>query len=130
MGQDFLIEKFDNRLICLKGVGKLFYQEGFPISLSVSKMKENGIEVSLLHVADECLKNGWSAKTTINKLKADFEDDIDGNTYDLELLEKFCYASYEEQREMIFEYLFKCKTGDVRSGQNKEPLNWLRSVLQ
>lgn len=130
MEQDFLIEKFDNRLICLKGVGKLFYQEGFPISLSVSKMKENGIEVSLLHVADECLKNGWSAKTTINKLKADFEDDIDGNIYDLELLEKFCYASYDEQREMIFEYLFKCKTDDVRRGQNKEPINWLRAVLQ
>ena len=130
MEHNFLIEKFDNRLICLKGVGKLFYQEGFPISLSVNKMKENGIEVSLLHVADECLKNGWSAKTTINKLKEDFEDDIDGNNYDLELLEKFCYASYEEQREMIFEYLFKCKTDDVRSDKNKEPLNWLRYVLQ
>lgn len=104
---DLLIEKFGDRLICLKGVGKLFYQDGFPISISISELKKKDIEVSILHVADECMKNGWSAKTTFNKLKADMEEDIDHNTYDLKLLEQFCYSSYEEQREMIFKYLFK-----------------------
>lgn len=103
---DFLVHKFGDRLICLKGVGKLFYQDGFPISISISELKKKDIEVSILHVADECMKNGWSAKTTFNKLKADMEEDIDRNTYDLTLLNKFCYAPYEEQREMIFKYLF------------------------
>ena len=103
---NLLISKFGDRLICLKGVGKLFYQDGFPISMSISQLKKAGIEVSILHVADECMKNGWSAKTICNKLKADMEEDIDHNTYDLKLLENFCYSSYEEQREMIFQYLF------------------------
>lgn len=130
MQKDFLIQKFGERRICLKGVGKMFYQEGFPISMAVSELNKQGIEVSILHVADECLKNGWSAKTTFNKLKADFEDDIDGNTYDLDLLEKFCWFDYESQREMIFQYLFGLSTNNVRNGINKELLNWLGSVLQ
>jgi hypothetical protein len=122
----FLVEEFGDRKICLKGVGKMFYQEGFPISMAISEFKKKGIEVSILHVADECLKNGWSPKTTFNKLKADFEEDIDKqNQYDLELLRSFCWNSYEMQREMIFEYLFKSSTNDVRNGTNKQPLEWL-----
>jgi hypothetical protein len=103
---NFLAYKFENRIILLRGIGKMFYQDGFPISVSVSELKRKGIEVSILHVADECLKNGWSAKTTYNKLKADFEDDIDGNDYDLPLLKQFCYSDYGGQREMILKYLF------------------------
>lgn len=55
MLNDFLIENFDNKLICLKGVGKMFYQEGFPISMIISYFKKQNIEVSILHVADECM---------------------------------------------------------------------------
>jgi hypothetical protein len=36
MNKDFKIEVFGDRWICLKGVGKLFYQEGFPISMAVT----------------------------------------------------------------------------------------------
>lgn len=109
----------DGRQIIIRGVGKLFYQDGFPISMSISVLKKKGWEVSLFHVADECMKNGWSPKTTFNKLVADFEDDIDGNVWDKEQVRKFCYASYEEQREMIFNYLFK----DV-----EEAKQWLRRI--
>jgi hypothetical protein len=122
------VSKIGERIICVKGVGKLFYQEGFPISMAVSELKKQGIEVSILHVADECLKNGWSAKTTYNKLKADFEDDIDGNSYDLSLLEKFCYADYDSQREIIFQYLFGCTTNDVRNGINNYPMEWVKNL--
>lgn len=126
-----LTERFGERLVCLAGVGKMFYQDGFPISIAVSELKKCGIEVSILHVADECLKNGWSAKTTYNKLKADFEEDIDkDNQYDFELLQRFCFSDYETQREMIFDYLFGCSTEDVRSGKNKEPLVFLRAVVE
>lgn len=120
--EQFLIEKFGDRTICLKGVGKLFYQEGFPISMSISEFNKKGVEVSILHVADECLKNGWSAKTTFNKLKADMEEDIDRNTYDLSLLERFCYSTYEQQREMIFEYLF--------NNNKDEALSFMKEKIQ
>ena len=109
MKDEIRVEDFGDRKIAIKGVGKLFYQDGFPISMSISELKKRGIEVSIFHVADECLKNGWSAKTTFNKISADFQDDIDGNKVDLEELKKFCYAGYEDQRDMIFNYLFKNK---------------------
>jgi len=108
-------EQFGDRNICIKGIGKMFYQDGFPISMAVSESKKKGVEVSIFHVADECLKNGWSAKTTFNKLKADFEEDIDGNIFDLESLEKFCYADYETQREMIFKYLFGTTSSEAKN---------------
>ena len=119
----------NNKEICIKGVGKLFYESGFPISITVSELKKKNIEVSILHVADECLKNGWSAKTTFNKLKTDFEEDIEKNEYDLQLLEKFCNSTYEEQRELIFQSLFETTTNNVRNKINIEPLKWLKENL-
>ena len=109
MKEEFNVIEIRHRKILVKGVGKLFYQEGYPISMAVSEFKKRGVEVSLLHVADECLKNGWSAKTTISKLKEDFKDDIDGNVFNIYELELFCESSYETQREMIFNYLFTSK---------------------
>ena len=118
MKGEIRVEDFNGRKIAIKGIGKLFYQDGFPISMAISELKNKGIEVSMLHVADECLKNGWSPKTTINKLKADFEDDIDRNEIDVELLEKFCHAEYEDQREMIFNYLFSSREEAVNKFKN------------
>jgi hypothetical protein len=119
------IDVINGRQIVLKGVGKAFYQNGFPISIAILKAKELGAEVSLLHVADECLKHGWSETTVIRKLKEEFADDPERNQYDIGLLERFVWASYEDQREMIFQYLFGCSTNDVRSGENTYPLKWL-----
>lgn len=96
---EVIVENFNGRLIAINGIGKLFYQEGFPIILSIEKLREQNIEVSLFHVADELIKNGWSAKTIISKMREDLETDISE-------IEKFCYATYEDQREMIFNYLF------------------------
>lgn len=110
------IEKIGGRTICLKGIGKMFFQEGYPISIAIKELKEQNVEVSVLHIADECLKNGWSPKTTYNKIKADFEDDIEKTKFDGDMLKEFCYAIYERQREMLFEYLFK----DV------SPVEWLK----
>lgn len=106
MKNDIVIEDFGGRRIAIKGIGKMFFQDGFPISMAVSELKKRGVEVSIFHVADECLKNGWSPKTTFNKLVADFDEDIDNNDFDKERLGKFCYADYEEQRTMIFDYLY------------------------
>ena len=126
---EFLVEQFGDRKICLRGIGKLFYQDGFPISLSIAELKKKGIEVALFHVADECVKHGWSAKTTYNKLVGDFEDDVYGNKYDTEVLQRFIYNTYEGQREMIFQYLFGCSTDDVRNGVNETPKQWFYNYL-
>lgn len=126
---NFKIYDFSGRMICVKGIGKLFFQEGFPISISVQKLKNENIEVSILHVADECLKNGWSAKTTYNKIKVDFEEDISKQILDTKQLYDFCYSDYETQREMIFNYLFKTTTDSVRNKTNTEPINWIINNL-
>lgn len=118
---EFLIDKIGGRSICLRGIGKLFYQEGFPILIAITELKKKGIEVSILHVADECLKNGWSPKTTLSKLKEDFEDGIDKNVYDMDLLYKFCHADYDEQRRIIFNYLF---------GSEAIALDWARNKMK
>lgn len=139
MKNDFLIVTFGKEKICLKGVGKSFYQDGFPISMSVSELKKLGIKVSLLHIIEEFWDNGWSWKTIENKLRAEIEEDIDKILdIDFEYLHSFynCleqpYRStggYEKSREMIFQYLFKTSSDSVRFGKNEEPLNWLRNNM-
>jgi hypothetical protein len=137
---DFIIERCADRVICIKGVGKMFYQGGFPLAVSINKFKEYGIEVSLLHVVEELWDNGWSWKTIESKLTGELSDDID-KTLDInfETLEKFysCLeqpyrgnGGYEQSREMIFEYLFGTSKNDVRSGSNTKPLNWMKEHLQ
>lgn len=98
--------KIGERNICLKGIGKMFYETGYPISMAIDEARKKGYEVSIMHIADECLKNGWSPKTTYNKLKSEFEDDTEKKSYDIEKLKDFCFADYEKQREMMFDYLF------------------------
>lgn len=102
MKQDLRIEVFGDRIICIGGIGKMFDQEGFPIQMAIERLKKENIEVSMFHVADELLKLGWKCKTVESKLSEDYEGETP-----LSDLKIFIWASYEEQREMIFEYLFK-----------------------
>lgn len=106
------ISVFGDRTICYGGIGKMFYQEGFPVSMAVAELKKHNCEVSLFHVADECLKNGWSAQTTIRKLSDDFSDDKH-IPFDKHGLTTFCNATYQDQREMIFNYLFQASSDEA-----------------
>ena len=92
--------------IVLSGVGKKFYQNGYPISMSIEQLSERNISVSMLHVADELLKHGWSPKTVISKLKEEMLMDIN-HVMSMEGIEEFCNSTYEHQREMIFKSLFE-----------------------
>lgn len=96
------------------GIGKLFFESGFPISMAITELAKKGIEVSIFHVADECMKNGWTPKTTFNKIKADFE----GESFDSTELQLFCESDYETQRKMIFNYLFTTQEEAITWGKN------------
>ena len=93
----------DKRFV-IKGVGKLFYQEGLPLSVQLKYLQDKNINISLLHLADELLKNGWSPKTTYNKIREELYGFIDNK--DLETIYEFCNKDYEDQRDMIFNNLF------------------------
>jgi hypothetical protein len=104
MKADATYIEIGDRKIVIDGIGKRFYQDGFPISMAVDICRNQGLKVSILHAADECLKNGWSAKTVLTRFRNDFADV--GEKLDMGTLVAFCNASYEDQREMIFQYLF------------------------
>lgn len=139
MNKDFKIEVFGDRWICLKGVGKLFYQEGFPISMASAELKKRNIEISFLHMIEEFWDNGWSWKTIEIKLRGELEEDIDKSLdFDFEYLKNFydCLeqpqrsnGGYEKSREMIFQYLFRTTTEDARSGRNINPIIWAESRI-
>lgn len=113
---EIIVEKFGNRNICIEGVGILFYQEGLPLSVSVSELNKKNIEVSLLHIVEELWSNGWSWKTIERKFKGELDEDIDKVLkINFNYLEEFyknleqperSRGGYEKSREMIFEYLF------------------------
>lgn len=133
---DFIVEKFGDRNICVGGVGKMFYQEGFPLSISVEEFSKQDIDVSLLHVVEEFWNNGWSWKTVEMKLRGELEGDIN-KVLKINFGELMSFyhcleqpqrsrGGYEKSREMIFQYLFGCSTNNVRKGVDINPINWLR----
>lgn len=107
--------EIDNRKIVIKGIGKLLYQEGLPIGISIVECNKKGYEVSWFHIADELLKEGWKPDAIIARIREDIEDD--SQEIDIDKIEKFVYTDYETQREMIFKYLFSSE------GQAKSWLN-------
>jgi hypothetical protein len=117
-----------NRKVAIKGIAKLFYEEGFPISLSIEELSLSNIEVSLYHIADQCWNNGWSSSTIMKKLRGECDIDINNamSFIDWGSLEYFCSlleqpqrfnGGYEESREIIHKYLF---------GDQTNSTNWLR----
>ena len=133
---DFDLITVGNRTTVVKGVARLFYEGGFPLSLCIEQFSSQGIEVSLLHVADQCWSNGWSPSTIMKKLKGECDLDINKSMVGLDWnrIEKFCdlidqpkrsNGGYEESREMLFQDIFGTTYEEVRSGKNTSPLEWL-----
>lgn len=123
------IVSIGNRTIVIKGVARSFYEGGFPISISMEEFSKRGIEVSLLHLAEQCWENGWSTETILKKLKGECDLDINKvmGAIHWETLEKFCNCleqpkrangGYEESREMIFQYLFGMASNEAKQDVN------------
>ncbi len=62
---DINLTFIDGKAIIIGGIGKLYYQDGFPIPMAISHLKKQGVSVSILHIADELLKNGWRPEIMI-----------------------------------------------------------------
>lgn len=100
-----MIVEINNKHIVVKGIGKLFYQDGIPIAVSIEIANSKCLHVSILHIADELLKEGWNPKNVFNKLQEEKDIDIN-NIMDLKGVKDFIFADYNTQREMLFNYLF------------------------
>jgi len=129
-----------NKIICVGGVGKLFYQEGFPIAMTVEEFSNKGIEISFLHLVNELWDNGWGWKTIESKLKGELQDDINNQLsgLDLELLKQFydnleqprrANGGYEASREMYFQYLYSVPSQDVIKGHHPSIFKTIIAIL-
>ena len=137
----FEIVQVGERSIVVKGVARLFYEDGFPLSLAIDEFKSRGMEVSLYHVADQCWNNGWSPETILKKFRGECDIDINKSMSGIDWpnLERFCSlidqpqrsnGGYEKSREMIFEYLFGISPSEVFLDRNSKPVNWLNKVVE
>lgn len=100
----------DNQVVVLRGVGRMYYESGLPIVFQIDELKKRGIKVSMLHVADELLKENWSVKRIMNTLT---EDKILSEENTIEI-QKFCYADYETQRSLIFKSLYVTRENGLK----------------
>ena len=118
------ITTINDRKICVGGIGEVFYQDGFPISMSIDILKDMGVEVSVLNVVDELYKNGWTKKRIVAVMEQEIEgcSDMVSEFIDLgmsgerqdgtpPLGKEWIYSKsgYELQREAIFKSLFENK---------------------
>jgi len=91
----------NNESIIVRGLGRFIFEQGLPLSIMIDELKMRGnLKISFLHLADELMRNGWSGHKTISYLKN--ETFIE----DFKPLQEFCDASFEDQRTLLFKFLF------------------------
>lgn len=132
--------EYSGKRIAVRGVAESFYKDGFPLSMTISYLKKEGVEVSYLHLVDDLWNNGWSWKTIKNKFSEEKDLDIENNmSFNIEVLKSFydlleqpkrSNGGYEESREMIFQHLFQVTTDSVRKGESKEPVKWFKNTIK
>lgn len=120
--KNFKIIKIDDERWVLGGLYKTYQETGLPIGIQIDTAIKEGLNVSILHLADEMLKEMpiERAERTIKE-----ESGLSNFDFDLDEVREFLHASYEDQREMIFQNLFV--RGDSR--MSSKVISRARSVL-
>lgn len=86
------------------GCGSMMMTHGTPLSIQIDLCKREGFDISPLHFADELLKGGFNPTNVIRKIQ---EETVDaGVSWPMDLIRKFVFSGYEEQRAILFEYLY------------------------
>ncbi len=131
---DFKCVNINGENIIVGGIGKMFYEDGFPIHISIDIAKDKGYKISPLHIADELYKNGWKERAIVNTLREDFPNDIstvemfcrvgtDGEKQDTKppIGQEWIYSKngWEYQREIIFKYLWGYPSSEAMNDVNK-----------
>ena len=106
-----IIQTIGDRVIVMDA-GTEWIQNGMPLSATLQLAEEHGVEVSLLHFADQLSKNG-AKNTTIINLVREATVDVLGSPKTPQIAQ-FLSSSYEDQREQIFNYLY----GDVETAKS------------
>ena len=101
----------NSKLICVSGIGKMYFENGLPVSISVQTLQKNGIIYNLLNIADEFAKQGWKKRSILNLLS----DELNISEKEKESVSIFLNSSYEEQRELIFQSLTKIKSSEAKN---------------
>lgn len=146
MMDEFIIQEINGMPTILCGIGRMFYEDGFPIHISVDILKDKGYAVSVLHIADELYKNGWKKRSIVNTLSQDFEgceklvsDFVDAGMSGEKRTDKppigrewiYSQNGYEEQREMLFRSLYGFPSIEAINNKDKreEPTRIYENAL-
>lgn len=130
MHTDIKVFNYRDRKIVIAGIGKLFYEAGFPISLTLFKLQEQGLELSIFHVASELLDRRWPPETVYSKIKEDIETYGEKRIVITQLLYDFIFGDIELQRLIIFKYLFNKSPLELNASERKEAHRYIQLVTQ
>jgi len=95
----------DNKFVCINGIGKFFTENGLPISISTNHLKKQGIFFSVSRLCDELQNEGFKLKTVKRKVMEELGNELSAEQKNV--IDIFCSSSYENQRDIIFNDLFK-----------------------
>ena len=108
----------DGKRIIVRGIGRMYFESGLPIGIAAQEAEQMGYVVSWLHVADDLQKNGMDSAAIIAKLSEEAKLSNLSNPPDMDAVAAFVSLPYEEQRTMIFEYLFGSKEVAMQWARN------------
>lgn len=104
------IVEINGNKIVIKGIAKLYFEQGIPISITMAKCFENRISVSPYKLADEFIKAGISNERTESILSEAIHEIVEiPHEHRLNMINKirtFLVSDYETQREFIYNSLF------------------------
>lgn len=98
------IEDIGGKLIAVKGVGKMLYQEGVPLGITAKFLADKGVVVSWIHIADELLKESWMPDRIVARFVEELQDEK--QDISIETIREFVTSDYDKQRSMIFNTIF------------------------